>query len=283
MSASAVFLAGALAASGTAGAADAASDAAGSASRPLDDWSLSLGGFHTYSDTTLWARGESGDYLADGGINLERDLGLDRRQPVTQARLDLLVGDHNGFGLEYFAFSRGNTVRLARDIEYQGRTYAAAAELRGRFDYDFASAAWRWWAGEGDTVVGLGLGIAHYRVQTLFEGEASIDDVSVDGRAASDDRAFAPLLSLGWRHAVNERLRLYAELSGVAKNGGRLNGHIVDTAVGLEWFPFERLGLALEYGGTQIRLNRQRAGEDGRLDARLDLKLRGPSLLLRLR
>ena len=280
MSVRAVFLAVALAATGLAGAASAAGP---SPSRPLDDWSLSLGGFHTHSDTSLWARGESGEYRADGGINLERDLGLDRRQPVSKARLDLLVGDRHGFGLEYFAFQRGNTVRLARDIEYNGRTYAASAELRGRFDYDFASAAWRWWAGQGDTVVGLGLGIAHYRVQTLFEGEASIDGVSVDGRTTSDDRAFAPLLTLGWRHAVDDRLRLYAEISGVAKNGGRLNGHIVDTALGLEWFPFERVGLALEYGGTQIRLNRQRVGDDGRLDARLDLKLRGPSLLLRLR
>lgn len=251
--------------------------------RPLDDWSLSLGGFHTQSDTTLWARAEAGGASADGRINLERDLGLDRRQPVTQARLDLLVGDRHGFGLEYFAFDRGNTVRLARNIDYEGRTYAAAAELRGRFDYQFASAAWRWWAGEGDTAWGLGLGVAHYRVQTLFEGEASVDGVSVDGRVASDDRAFAPLVSVGWRHAINEHLRLYAEFAGVAKPGGRLNGHIVDTTVGLEWFPFERLGLALEYSGTQIRLNRQRVGEDGRLDARLDLKLRGPSLLLRLR
>lgn len=276
-----VFLALALAASGPAGAASEA--VASPPPRPLDTWSLSLGGFHTTSDTSLWARGESGDYRADGGINLERDLGLGRHQPVTRARLDLLVGDHNGFGIEYFAFQRGNTVRLARDLEYEGRTYAAAAELRGRFEYDFASAAWRWWAGEGDTVVGLGLAIAHYRVQTLFDGEASIDDVSVDGRVASDDRAFAPLLTLGWRHAVNDRLRLYAEIAGVGKHGGRLNGHIVETSLGLEWFPFERLGLALEYGGTQIRLNRQRLGADGRLDARLDLKLRGPSLLMRLR
>ncbi len=268
------MLVAALAASGSSGAAPP---------RPLDDWSLSLGGFDTTSDTTLRARAQTGGYSAGGRINLERDLGLGRRQPVTQVRLDLLVGDHNGFGLEYFGFQRGSRNRLARDITYDGRTYAAAAELRSRFDYDFASAAWRWWAGEGDTAWGLGLGVAHYRVRTVFEGEASVDGVSVDGRVASDDGAFAPLLTLGWRHAVNDRLRLYAEIAGVARNNGRLGGHIVDTSLGLEWFAFERLGLALEYGGTQIRLDRRRAGEDGRLDARLDLKLRGPSLLLRLR
>tara|TARA_R110002020_G_scaffold37399_31_gene112989 strand:- start:2024 stop:2848 length:825 start_codon:yes stop_codon:yes gene_type:complete len=262
----------------------AASGSSGAATlRPLDAWSLSLGVFDTTSDTTLRASARSGDYSAAGHVNLERDLGLDRRQPVSQARLDLLVGEHNGFGLEYFGFERGNTVRLDRDIEYDGRNYATAAELRSRFDYDFSSATWRWWLGEGETAWGLGLGVAHYRVRTLFEGEASVDGVSVDGRVASDDRAFAPLLNLAWRHAVNERLRLYAEMSGVARNGGRLSGHIVDTSLGLEWFPFERLGLALEYGGTQIRLDRRRTGEAGQLDAQLDLKLRGPSLLLRLR
>ena len=101
------MLAIALAASGSSGAAPL---------RPLDPWSLSLGVFDTNSDTTLRASARSGDDSADGHVNLERDLGLDRRQPVSQARLDLLVGDHNGFGLEYFGFERGNTVRLARDI-----------------------------------------------------------------------------------------------------------------------------------------------------------------------
>ncbi|WP_374604935.1 hypothetical protein [Arenimonas sp.] len=262
----------------------AASGSSGAASpRPLDRWSLSLGGFDTTTDTTLRARARAGEYGADGRINLERDLGLGRRQPVTKARLDLLVGDRQGFGLEYFGFQRGNAVTLARDLEYDGRLYAARAELRSHFDYDFSSAAWRWWAGEGDTAWGLGLGVAHYRVRTVFEGEASIDDVSVDGRVASDDRAFAPLLSLGWRHAVDDRLRLYAEIAGVAHDGGRLGGHIVDASLGLEWFPFDRLGVAVEYGGTQIRLDRRRSGPDASLAARLDLKLRGPSLLLRLR
>ena len=193
------------------------------------------------------------------------------------------MDERHGLGLEYFGFERGNTVRLDRDIEYDGRNYATAAELRSRFDYDFSSATWRWWLGEGETAWGLGLGVAHYRVRTLFEGEASVDGVSVDGRVASDDRAFAPLLTLGWRHAVTDHLRLYAEFSGVARNSGRLSGHIVDTSLGLEWFAFDRLGLALEYGGTQIRRDRRRAGEAGSLDAQLDLKLRGASLLLRLR
>ena len=261
-------------------ASDEPSDAA---PRPLDPVSVWVGGFEPRSDTTISAGARAGGFDLAGRVNLERDLGLDRRQPVTHARVDFLAGDHQGLSLEYFGFSRANRVLLARDIAYDGRVYAAEAELRGELDYDFASASWRWWFGEAETAWGLGLGVAHYRVETLFDGRASVDGVEVDGRASSDDAAFAPLLALGWRHALDGRVRLYAEVSGVAKGGGPLQGHIVDAALGLEWFPFQRLGLALEYGGTQIRLERDRSGADGRADARLDLKLRGPSLFLRLR
>jgi hypothetical protein len=261
----------------------AASGTPGAAARPLDPVSLWIGGFQPRSDTTISAGARSGDTAVSGRLNLERDLGLDRRQPVSHARMDFLLGGHQGLSLEYFGFRRANRARLARDFEYDGRVYEAEAELRGELDYAFASASWRWWFGEQATAWGLGLGVAHYRVGTLLEGQARVDDVVVDGRADSRDAAFAPLLALGWRHAVNDQLRLYAEVSGVAKAGGPLDGHIVDTALGLEWFPLRRLGLALEYGGTQIRLDRRRAGDDGQVDARLDLKLRGPSLFLRLR
>ena len=260
---------------------------AGAAARagdgPVDDWSLWLGAYDTTSDTTLWARGEAGDYAASGRLNLERDLGLGRRQPVAQARLETRLGESQGLALEYFGFERSNTATLAREFTWDGRTYEANAELRGQLAYDFASATWRWWLGEGETRLAPGLGLAYYRVDTAFEGRARLDDLAVEGRTASSDHAFAPLLSLAWRHALAENVRVYAEFAGVAKPGGALAGHIVDTQVGLEWFPFRRLGLALEYGGTQIRLDRRRAGADGSLEARLDLKLHGPSLLLRLR
>lgn len=261
----------------------AASGPAGVAPRPLDPVSVWVGGFQPRSDTTLSAAANSGDYTLAGRLNLERDLGLDRRQPVSHARVDFLVGDHQGLTLEYFGFNRANRAVLSRDFAFDGRLYAAEAELRGELDYAFASASWRWWFGEQATVWGLGLGVARYRVATLFEGRASVDGMQVDGRAGSRDAAFAPLLALGWRHSLGEHARLYAEVSGVAKAGGPLQGHIVDTALGVEWFPLRRLGLAMEYGGTHIRLDRSREGPDGRVDARLDLKLRGPSLFLRLR
>jgi hypothetical protein len=62
------------------------------APRPLDQFSFWLGGFEARSDTTVTALARSGDSAASGSVNLERDLGLDQRQPVSHARLDFLLG-----------------------------------------------------------------------------------------------------------------------------------------------------------------------------------------------
>ena len=251
----------------------------GGHSPALDRVSVWVGAFLARSDTTVTATGRAGGYSASGSFNLERDLGLDQSRPVTHARVEWLVGRSQGFSAEVFGFERSNRVSLARDIEYDGRLYQASASVAAGLDYRFSSLSYRWWLGEADTVWGLGLGAARYRVQTWAEAEARLDDASIGGRTDSDDAAWAPLLALGWRHAVSPRLRLYADASGVAKDGGPLQGHIMHSAAGLEWFPGRRVGIAAEYGATHIRLDRRR----DLFDARLDLKLRGPSVFLRLR
>lgn len=252
--------------------------APGQGPRPLDRVSVWLGGFQARSDTTVTALAHAGGATASGSVNLEDDLGLDQRQPVSHARLDFLLGESQGFSLEYFGYQRVNSARLARSIEFDGQVFEAEARLRGEFEYDFASLAHRRWFGQGATVWGVGLGAAYYRVETRLDAEFSLDGDTAAAGARSSDAAIAPLLALGWRHAFSEHLRVYADLSGVAK-GGSLSGHIVDGAIGLEWFPFRRVGLAAEYGATDIRLDR----EGDVVDARLDLRLRGPTLFLRVR
>jgi len=247
--------------------------------RPLDRTSIWLGGFHARSDTTLTATARFQGLSTSASLNLEDDLGLDDVQPVSHARVDFLLGESQGFSFEYFGYRRSNRRAISRDFDFDGQTYRASAEVLGKFDYDFGSAAYRWWFGEGATVYGLGLGVAYYRVRTLLEASASLNDESLGARTRSSDEALAPLLALGWRHGFSERVRVYADLSGVAKGGSGLSGHIVDAAVGMEWFPFKRVGLAVEYGSTSIQLDREREFISGRLD----LDLQGPSVFLRLR
>lgn len=244
----------------------------------LDRVSLWLGAYDAHTDTTIGAGVRYGPYSGD--VGLEQDLGFSRRNRVPRARLDFLVGDSQGFSLDYYSVNRARRVHLERPINYAGNDYAVAATVRGRLNFDFGSAAYRWWFGHGDDVFGLGLGGAYYRVHAGIDGEASIDGEPI-GHASSSlgEGAWAPVLQLGWRHAFNAQWRVYADAAGVWKNGGRLNGHIVNATLGVAWFPWQHVGLGAEYGYGRIVLHQRRDHYNDSLDMRLD----GPSLFVRLR
>jgi hypothetical protein len=244
----------------------------------LDRVSIWLGGYDAHADTTIGASDKSAQY--HGNFNLEKDLGFSDRKRVPRARLDFLIGDSQGFSLDYYSVNRTRSQGLARSISYAGNDYAAAAFVRGKLNFDFGSASYRWWFGHGNDVFGLGLGGAYYRVHASISGEASVNGTPV-GQASSStsDGAWAPMLQLGWRHAFNEQWRMYLDAAGVKKNGGRLNGHIVNAALGVEWFPWRNVGLGAEYGYSRVVLHQRRQA----YDANLDMKLDGPSLFVRLR
>ncbi len=244
----------------------------------LDRVSIWLGGYDAHANTDIGASDRSGQY--GGDFNLEKDLGFNSHKSVPRARLDFLVGDSQGFSLDYYSVNRTRTQSLARNISYAGNDYSAAATVRGKLNFDFGSAAYRWWFGQGNDAFGVGLGGAWYRVHAGISGEASVNGASI-GQASSStaDSAWAPMLQLGWRHAFNNQWRMYVDASGVKKNGGRLNGHIVNAALGVEWFPWQNVGFGAEYNYTRIVLHQRKHD----YNANLDMKLDGPSLFVRFR
>lgn len=239
---------------------------------PLDRVSLWLGGYYATSDTTVYAASK-GD-LVSGNLNLEDDLGFKPRKVTPRVRLDLLVGDKQGFSLDFYRYERTRDKSLSRSITYDGTTYDAAAKVHGDLNFDFGSVAYRWWFGSGDDVFGLGLGASYYRVKAGVRGQASLNDHRVHAETSTEANAWAPLLQIGWRHAFNDRWRMYFDASGVLKNGGNLDGHIYNASLGVQWFPWKNIGLSAEYGISRIRLHQQHH----RYNDSLDLKLDGPSL-----
>lgn len=244
----------------------------------LDRVSIWLGGYRANTDTTIGASDKSGQL--NGDFNLEKDLGFADHKSVPRARLDFLIGDSQGFSLDYYSVNRSRSKTLSQGISYAGNDYSASATVKGKLDFDFGSAAYRWWFGQGSDVFGLGLGGAYYRVHTGISGEANVNGDSVGQvSSSSNDSAWAPMLQLGWRHAFNDQWRMYFDAAGVKKNGGRLNGHIVNAALGLEWFPWKNVGLGAEYGYSRIVLHQRKQN----YNANLDMKLDGPSLFVRFR
>jgi hypothetical protein len=243
----------------------------------LDRFDLSLGGYYADTSTTIGAG--LNRYPLSGSVNLERDLGFEDRKTVPIVKLDFLIGDHQGFSFDYFSINRSRTKTLGDDISFGGNEYDASVSVRGRLDFDFGSAAYRWWFGSGNDVFGLGIGGAYYRVGASLSGLATLNGDSAQASTSYSENAVAPLLQVGWRHAFNDSLRMYLNASGVKKNGGNLNGSIYNAALGMEWYPWRNVGFGAEYAYTRIKLNDDR----DTYNADLDLKLHGPSAFVKFR
>lgn len=72
---------------------------------------------------------------------------------------------------------------------------------------------------------------------------------------------------------------MYADASGVKKNDGNSSGHIWNASLGVEWFPWQHLGFALEYSASRLHLHKDYS--EG--SAKLGLNSPGPASYLRAR
>jgi hypothetical protein len=255
----------------------ASSAAFGQQSPALDRVGIWLGGYYSSNDTSLSAQG-SGPYAGlYGKLNFEDDLGFDKHSVDPRARLDFLLGDSQGFSFDYYQIDRDLSASYAAPIPALGTEVGAS--LKSTVDYDFGSASYRWWFGHGDDVFGLGLGAAYYNVDFRVDGSAEAAGQGATISESYDENAWAPMLTLGWRHAFDEHWRMYIDASGVKKNGGDLSGNIWNASLGVEWFPWQNVGFALEYAASRLHLDKDY--DQG--TAKLDLNSDGPAFYLRAR
>jgi hypothetical protein len=239
----------------------------------LDRVGISFGEYLPSVDASVSARLNPVDVGRGHAALRSRDVTIPR------ARLELLLGDRHGLAFDYTRFARDRQLILQDAFGYQGYDFQAGDRIRGHLRFEIGNAAYRWWFGEDRDLIGAGIGAAWYRLDVGLSGHPADapDDEIVSLRFA--DSAIAPLITLGWRHAFSDRLRIYADGSGIWKRGKRLSGHLYNVSVGAEWFPWQHVGVGLEYGMSRARVRR----EGDLYDAGLDLDLRGPSLFVRAR
>ncbi|GAB2585065.1 autotransporter outer membrane beta-barrel domain-containing protein [Dyella jejuensis] len=259
-----------------------ADDTDSNVSPALDRISLWLGGYYADSSTTIGAGLNNPN--VNGKLNLQRDLGFPTHETSPRVRFDFLLGDSQGFSFDYYRIDQSRTKSLSSAIGFEGNTYDASASVTGRVNFDFGSAAYKWWFGHENDVFGVGVGAAYYRVHAGISGQASltgplVGQASTYASASTTDSAWAPELQLGWRHAFSNNVRMYFNASGVKKNGSHLGGHIYDAALGVEWFPWQNLGFGAEYDYTRIDIRQEHHDYNDYLAMRMD----GPSVFLRLR
>jgi hypothetical protein len=251
----------------------AAAPALAEPSPALDRFSLAVGAFH-----------------ADPTFNASLNTPFGRLDPgdikgseVTMPRItaDILLGDSHGLSLDYYRFKRDYGTGFANTFAIGPTSVTALANLNLDLKLEFAKIAYKWWIGSGNTVLGLGAGVAYYKATLDTSAIAGVNGATTTFNQRDSDDAFAPLLEVGVRHAITPDLRLFADASGVRKGGSGLHGHIYNAALGVEWFPIKNVGLVLSYGVSQIDLRRDIDGISS--TARLKVRLKGPSAFVKAR
>lgn len=205
---------------------------------------------------------------------------------LPRVKADILLGDSQGLSLDYFHYDKSHDASLSGTSMENGQQIAGTATADAKLQLDLAQVAYKWWLGKGNDVFGIGVGAGYYRAKIDGDATGTVRTTTAgvtttrpfSGSGAASESAFAPLLELGWRHAFTPDLRVFADVSGIKKNGGNLHGHIYSGALGVEWFFLKNVGLVADYGIQKIQL-----GHDG--DRRADLKVRltGPSAFVKVR
>ncbi|MGK5076557.1 hypothetical protein [Janthinobacterium sp. ZB1P44] len=255
---------------GVLGIATAAATARAEPSPALDRVSISVGAFS-----------------ADPRINIGADTQFGRidapeskqsHTTIPRIKADLLIGDRHGLAFDYYRYDKSYTPSLTGETIINGQPVTGTATANADLKLDLAKLAYKWWLGSGNDTLGIGLGAAYYHANLNGTATGVVNGETATARDSIGEHAFAPLLEVGWRHAFTPDLRMYAEASGIKKNGGRINGHIYGGNVGVEWFPFKNIGFVADYGISKIKLHR-----DSERDADLNIRLTGPSAYVKVR
>lgn len=235
----------------------------------------------------------AGAFYADPEIHLGGDTRYGRidtpdedldHATLPRAKAEFLIGDSQGFSFDYFRFSKGFGGDFSGDATYEGRDVTASGRADAKLRLEMARASYKWWFGKEKDVFGIGIGAAYLRAKISGSAEATAsatlppETYSWSGSASASDSVWAPTVEAAWRHSFNDQWRMYIDGSGIKKNGGTIEGHIYNAAIGVEYFPVRNVGLVLDYGIQKIDLHR-----NGDRTADLDLKLTGPSAYLKVR
>ncbi|TWI69820.1 hypothetical protein IP91_00893 [Pseudoduganella lurida] len=251
--------------------------AAAEPSPALDRASISVGGF--YAEPELHVGGDTRYGRVDTPDEKIDDVTLPR------VKAEFLFGDSQGLSFDYFRYDKHYNPTVSGSTEVNGLPVSGTARLDGKLQLDLAQLAYKWWIGQGADVFGIGVGGAYLHAKvggtasgTLEGLPAYANGIELSGSGSASTSGYAPLLELGWKHAFNDQWRMYADASGVKKNGGKLEGHVYGGAIGVEWFPAKNVGVVLDYGIQKIKLER-----NADRTADLNVRLTGPSAYVKFR
>lgn len=213
--------------------------------------------------------------------DFDETLRFGNRREISLYEASFLVGERHQIDLRRYSDERIRTVELDERLSFNGEVFPIQASLRGNVEFSVDEFAYGYWLREQTrTPIGLQLGVLRLEGRLGLRGRIEIEDVGeAEGGSEVREHVYAPLVGLNTRHLLGERWRLFGEARWIRLHIGGVRGNALSARAGIEYFPWENLGLALQYGGSRIAAEQSKddlAGE-------LEVGFAGPQMLLRLR
>jgi hypothetical protein len=171
------------------------------------------------------------------------------------------------FGL--WTLSRDGTRVIDKSFIWDDREFLVGAEVRSEFDTSWFRAAYKYSILNTDRgEAGITAGFSAYEFDLALEGEARLveDGVPIDppvlvgGR--TEESILAPVPTIGFfiNYAMRPRLLLKVKADFFDLSVSGFEGHLVDTAIGIDWYFSRHVGIGLLSNVTNINI--KDTGED---------------------
>jgi hypothetical protein len=233
---------------------------------PLDTFSARISGYVTEFDTEVRADGET---RSGTSIDLQRDLGLDDSNTVALVGLTWRPFENHEFGLSYYQDDAEASRTINRTLVFEGTTYEASSTVRSEIDLSAYDLYYVWWAANNENwALGPRVGLVWYSLELDLSLEVDSAGNRVDGAVneSVDGDLPAPTIGGSWRWAPADQWRFSADVGYFSAEVNDIDADITFGRVGVEWFPWTRAGISLDYTVRRIEADADTSGFEGNLE-----------------
>jgi hypothetical protein len=235
---------------------------------PLDTASFRIGGYITSWDTEVRADGQT---ARGTDVDLEKDFGLDDSSTIGYVGFTWRPWEAHEFGLTYYQNDADATRMITRDITFENTTYLANSIVSVDAGIDAYEAYYVWWAARQENwALGPRVGLIWYRMDIAMALQVDVNGNQVGGGFREEANADLPSLTIGgawrWTPGGHNDWRIGADLGYFKANVNDVDGDITYGRIGVEWFPWERSGITLDYTISRISVDANKTDFVGNLD-----------------
>lgn len=245
---------------------------------PLDVFWIGAGVYESRNDLDIRLDGR--DLAAGTNVNLQRDFGFDNRENAASFEAGFTVANRHQIAASMHRYDSSSTRTLTNTFDIDDQQFAVDAAFAGTLDVRTTTVGYTYFFHSTESsAFGVGIGGVRYGVEAQLSAIGQLDDGSgqpelISANVRKSEDVWAPLLRAQYSRMLGERWRLGLELAGVKKSGGSVQGDALDAIAGVDYFPWQNVGLSLRYNYNNVSLEYDKVSYLGTLD----LKNRGPSI-----